>query len=170
MSAGAQFIVSVVAGPKFAGAASVLSIQSLAMVASFLVACWSFGLLALRLHRGILVSNASALIVSVVTTVILASNYGAHGSAIATICGEATLAVASLVALTLNRPRYRPRVVVVLKVIPVAACAALLSLVPSMPSIVRPIVALAVYGAGILATRALPKEFKQLLPQRSSGG
>lgn len=166
MSAGAQFIVSVVAGPKFAAAAPVLSIQAFAMAASFLVACWSFGLLALRLHRGILLSNASALVVSVVMTLILASTYGARGSAIATICGEATLAAASLLALAYKRPRYRPRVGVVFKVIPIAACAALLSLVPSMPSIVRPIVALGVYGLGVLATRALPREFKELLPSR----
>lgn len=169
ISAGAQFIVSVLGGPKFAAAAPVLSIQAFAMVPSFLVACWSFGLLALRLHRGILVSNACALGVSVVMTVLLASSHGARGSAIATICGEATLAIASLVALVWKRPRYRPRVAVIFKVVPVAACAALLSLGPNMPAIVRPVVAMAVYGAGILATRALPRELNELIPSRGIG-
>ncbi len=166
MSAGAQFIVSVVAGPKFAAASTVLSIQSFAMIASFLIACWSFGLLALRLHRSILAASALAFTVSAVMTVVLASAEGARGSAIATIVGESTLAAASLFVLVRRRPQLRPRAGIVVKLAPVAACAAVVSLVPSMPSIVRPIVASAIYAAGVLATGAARTALGQMLPWR----
>ena len=166
LSAGSGFIVSVVAGPKYAAAAAVLGIQAFALVGSFLAAGWSFGLLALRLHRGLLASNAAALVVSVALTLALASSDGARGAAIATICGEATLAATSLVALAWRRPRFRPQARVAIKVAAAAVLAALLSLEPTMPSIVRPIVAAVVYGAGILATRAAPGELRELIPSR----
>ena len=164
LSAGSQFVVSVIAGPKYTASVAVLRIQAFAMIASFLAAGWSFGLLSLRLHRGMLVCNAAALVVSVVLTPLLAIGDGARGAAIATICGEVTLALTALIALTRRRPSYRPQPRVLIKVVPVAVCASLLSLEPSMPSIVRPIVAAAVYTTGILATRAVPRELEQLVP------
>lgn len=166
MSAGSQFIVAVVAGPKFAASADVLMIQAFAMPASFLIAASSFGLLSVGNYRGLLLSNAAALLVSVVLTLVLARADGARGAAIATICGESTLAASSLLALTWNRPSYRPKILVALKVAVVAACAALLSLEPSLPPVVRPIVAIAVYSFGILVTRAMPSEFQHLIPSR----
>jgi O-antigen/teichoic acid export membrane protein len=166
ISAGSGFIVAVIAGPRYAGAAPVLAIQSFAMVASFVVAGWSFGLLSLHLHVGLLVSNFAALAVSVVLTVLLARGDGARGAAIATICGETTLAAMSLVALIWRRPAYRPDPGVVAKVGIAAAAAAAVSLVPSMPSIIRAVVALGVYTATILGTRAVPEELRELLPSR----
>jgi hypothetical protein len=47
-----------------------------------------------------------------------------------------------------------------------AAAAAAVSLVPSMPSIIRAVVALGVYTATILGTRAVPEELRELLPSR----
>jgi O-antigen/teichoic acid export membrane protein len=158
--------VSVIAGPKFAASASVLSIQACALVASSLVAGWSFALLALRLHRGLLASNAAALGVSVVLTLVLASSDGARGAAIATVCNETTLAVAALIALTWRRPLYRPKLGVALKVSIAAAAAVLAAVVPSMPSVVRALVAAVVYVGVVLVTRALPAELKELLPSR----
>ena len=166
LSAGSGFVVSVIAGPKFAASASVLSIQACALVASSLVAGWSFALLALRLHRGLLASNAAALCVSVVLTLILASADGAQGAAIATVCNETTLALAALIALTWRRPRYRPKLGVALKVSVAAGAAVLAAVVPSMPSIFRALVAAVVYLSVILVTRALPAELKELLPSR----
>jgi O-antigen/teichoic acid export membrane protein len=164
LSAGSGFVVSVIAGPAYASAAPVLAIQSFAMVGSFVVAGWSFGLLSMRLHRGLLVSNLAALIVSVVLTLLLSRYDGARGAAVATVCGEVTLAAGSLLALVWRRPRYRPQLTVVAKVGAAGAAAAALSLTPGMPSVVRPVVAFVVYGAVILGTRALPAELRELLP------
>jgi len=166
LSAGSQFVVSVIAGPRYDASAAVLRIQAFGLIASFLAAGWSFGLLSLRLHRGMLVANAAALLVSVALTPLLASAFGARGAAVATICGEVTLALTALVAITFRRPRFRPQPAVLLKVVVLALCASLVSLEPNMPSIARPIVAGAVYGIGIVATGAAPREFEQLLPWR----
>jgi O-antigen/teichoic acid export membrane protein len=168
ISAGSHFIVSVIAGPKYHAAAPVLEIQAFAMIASFLVAGWSFALLSLRLHRGLLACNAAALTVSVVLTLVLASSDGARGSAIATVGAEATLAAGALVALVWRRPRYRPRLGVVVKVLAAGLCAAAASFGPSMPSLLRALVAAVVYTAIVLATGALPAELRELIPRRGS--
>jgi O-antigen/teichoic acid export membrane protein len=166
VSAGSGFIVSVVAGPHYAGAATVLAIQAWAMVASFVVAGWSFGLLSLHEHRSLLITNLLSLVVSVVLTLVLAAGDGAQGAAIATIGCEATLAVSTLVALTRRRPAYRPQAVVVGKVIVAATLAAVAAFVPDLPSPVAALVAMAVYATAVLVLRALPGELRELLPAR----
>lgn len=168
ISAGSHFIISVIAGPKYHAAAPVLEIQAFAMIGSFLVAGWSFALLSLRLHRGLLACNAAALGVSVVLTLVLASSDGAQGAAIATIGAEATLAAGALLALVWRRPRYRPRLGVVIKVLAAGLGTAAASFGPSMPSLLRALVAAVVYTAVVLATGALPAELRELIPRRRS--
>jgi O-antigen/teichoic acid export membrane protein len=165
-SAGSRFIVSVIAGPKYAAAAPVLEIQAFAMIGSFVAAGWSFGLISLRLHRGLLACNALALLLSVVLTLVLAAGDGAQGAAIATVCAETTLAAGALIALVWGRPRYRPELGVAVKVVAAALCAGAVSLAPSMPSLVRAVVAAVVYAAIVLATRALPTELMELVRLR----
>ncbi len=70
--AGARFIIEVVGGPKYAAAAGALQIEGVALLASFVLAGWGFGLLSLHRHRAILVANLAALAVSAVLTLILA--------------------------------------------------------------------------------------------------
>jgi O-antigen/teichoic acid export membrane protein len=166
MSAASGFIVSVVAGPRYASAGSVLSLQVFAMVDSFVLAGWSFALLSLRLHRQLLLANGAALIVSTVGTLVLAANYGATGAAVATLCAETTLAVATLVALVWRRPRYRPRLAIVPRVILVGGFSAAVAMAPDMPSALRGLVAAVVYTLGIVAVRAAPPELWLLVPWR----
>ncbi len=71
-SRGARFIIAVVAGHKYAEAVGVLQIEGVALLASFVLAGWGFGLLALHRHRAMLLANLAALLMSVVLTVILA--------------------------------------------------------------------------------------------------
>ena len=166
MSAGSGFIVSVVGGRGYEASASVLAIQSLALIGSFLAAGWLFGLISLHLHRGLLLANFSALSVSIALTLILAHTDGARGAAIATVAGESTLAAGSVIALVRGRPEYRPHPRVIGKVLIAGGIAAAVAFVPAWPSLVSAIVVLAVYGAVILLTRALPEEFRALLPGR----
>lgn len=163
---GAQFIIAVIAGPKYAASAGVLQIQGIAMLASFVLAGWSFALLSLKRYRALLAVNLLALVVSFVLTLVLAGADGARGAAIATLCGESTLAVASLIVLVRGHPALRPRLTVAVKVLASAAPAAALALLPGVPSIVRALLALLVYGVLILATRAVPGEVLELLPLR----
>ncbi len=166
---GAQFIIEIVAGPKFAAADEVLQIQGLALIASFAVAGWSFALLSLKLYKGVLLTNLVAFIVSCGLTILLAGSDGAKGAAIATVCGESVLAVGSLVALVHGRAELRPKLGVALKVALAAAPAAVLALLPGVTSIVRALLALVVYTVLILAMRAVPNELLELLPVRMRG-
>jgi O-antigen/teichoic acid export membrane protein len=162
--AGAQVMIDVVAGPKFHGSIEVLQIQGLAIIASFVLAGWSFGLLSLEAYRGILVVNIAALVTSCTLTAVLAASSGAKGAAIATVCGETVLALGSLLVLVRGRPEFRPRLAVPLKVAIATAPALAIALIDSIPSLVRTVLALGVYGALILLTRAAPDEVRDLLP------
>ncbi len=163
---GARFIIAVVAGPKFAGAAAALRIEAIALLASFMLAGWGFGLLSLHRHREMLLANLGALVVSGVLTVILAQTNGAQGAALASVCGESTLAILYLAGLIRGNPDLRPELGVPVRVAAAAIPAAAVGLLPSLPAVLQPIVALAVFAALILLLRALPEEVYELLPAR----
>ncbi|HSZ70454.1 MAG TPA: polysaccharide biosynthesis C-terminal domain-containing protein [Solirubrobacteraceae bacterium] len=170
--AGAAFIVKVIAGPTFpqyAGAVPVLRIQGIAMIASFLIAVWGFGLLSLKRYTGLLIVNALALLVSCTLTLVLAATLGAKGAAIATLCGEATLGSGCLFVLVRWNPELRPRLAVLPKVILAAAPAVALVVVLDLPSLVVAVIALCVYGLLILLTRAVPSEIAELIPRPGRG-
>ena len=162
--AGARFIIEVVAGSEYAGAAGALRIEGVALLASFVLAGWGFGLLSLHRHRAILLANLAALAVSAVLTLILAQTHGARGAALASVCGETTLAVLYLVGLLRSHPEMRPRLNVAVKVALAAAPALVVALVPSLPAVLQPLAALAVFVVLIVALRAVPDELYELIP------
>ncbi len=164
ISAASGFIVSVIASPAYHASGPVLAIQAFGLIGSFLAAGWSFSLLSLRLHRQLLLTNLAALAVSIVVTLILAHAEGAHGAAIATVCGEATLALGAGIGLMWGRPRYRPHGGNLIKVCLAGTAAGVAALVPAMPSIIRAVVAALVYGALVVVLRAVPGELRELLP------
>jgi O-antigen/teichoic acid export membrane protein len=153
---GAQFVLAVIAGPKFAGATPVLHILGVAMIASFVLSGWSFALLSMRRYAGLLLVNAAAFLVSVSLTLALAAAHGAQGAAVAVLCGELTLAGGYLFVLVRGRPELRPRLAVLGKVAIAAAPAAAIALALGLPSLVRTLLAL---------SRALPRELTELLPR-----
>jgi O-antigen/teichoic acid export membrane protein len=167
--AGAQFVIKVVAGYKYAASAGVLQIQGIALMATFLVAGWSFALLSLKRYRGMLLANLAAFLVSCSLTIVLASAHGAKGAAVATLCGESVLALGSLLALVYGHPEFRPKAGVVLKVTAAATPAFAIGLLPAMPSLARALLALGLYGGLITITRAVPDEVLDLLPRRLRG-
>jgi O-antigen/teichoic acid export membrane protein len=164
--AGAQFIVGVVAGPKFAAAAPVLQIQGLALIATFVLGGWSLALISLERYAALVRANLAALLVSASLTVLLARSHGAQGAALATVCGESVLALATLSALVRAAPKLRPRLGVLAKVALASLPAAALALGPALPSLARMLLALGAYGLVILLTRAVPREVLELLPAR----
>jgi O-antigen/teichoic acid export membrane protein len=166
--AGAQFVISVVAGPSYAGAVDVLRIQGLALIGSFVVAGWSFGLISIERYRSLLVVNAASFIVSCALTLILATSRGATGAALATICGEFTLALGSLIALARGHPEFRPHLAIIVKVTFAAAPAVALALLSDLPSLVCALLTVLLYGVMIIVTRATPKEIVELIPRRAS--
>jgi O-antigen/teichoic acid export membrane protein len=163
---GAQFVIEVIAGPKYAASAGVLRIQGLALVATFVLAGWGYALLAMKRYKDVLAANIGAFAVSCVATVVLASSDGAMGGALATLCGESALALGSLLVLVRGHRELRPKVGIVLKVALAAAPAVALALLPGVPSLVRALLALVAYGLVIVLTRAVPEEAIELLPRR----
>jgi O-antigen/teichoic acid export membrane protein len=164
---GAQFVIHVIAGPKYAGADAALRIQGLALLASFLTAGWGFALISLKRYGSLIVANALAFLVSSALTIALAASHGARGAALATLCGEATLAAGSLIALVRGQPELRPKLAVLAKVTLAAIPAVVLELSLDLSSLVRALLALAVYGLLIALTRALPREIVELIPRRT---
>jgi O-antigen/teichoic acid export membrane protein len=164
--AGAQFMIGVIAGHEFADSAGVLQIQGVAMIASFLVAGWSFALLSLKRYNPLLLVNLAAFLVSCSLTIVLAGSHGATGAAVATVCGETTLALGSLAALLRGHREFRPKLGIVLKVLAAATPAAVLATVSSIPSLPRALLVTAVYALLIVLTRAVPDEVVELLPPR----
>ncbi len=161
---GASFIIRVVAGPGFAASGAVLQILGLAMLASFLTAGWGFGLISIKRYGGLLLANGGALVVSTILTLTLASSHGARGAAIATVCGEATLSLGSLIALIRTHPQYRPRLGIVPKVALAAAPGLAIVLFLSLNSFESMAIALVAYALVILLTRAVPDELIELIP------
>jgi O-antigen/teichoic acid export membrane protein len=167
---GAQLIIDVIGGSKYAGSVDVLRIEGFALLASFTLASWGYGLLALHRHRALLLSNLLALLVSATLTGLLAASHGARGAALASVCGESTLALLYLLALVRGHPEYRPQHGVALRVMLAAVPACVVALVPGLPAVVQPIAALAVFAALAVLLRAIPDELYELLPARLRRG
>jgi O-antigen/teichoic acid export membrane protein len=162
--AGAKFIIAVVAGPTFAASAPVLQILGVAMLASFLTAGWGFALISLKRYRGLLFANAAALVVSCVLTLTLASTHGARGTAVATLCGELTLAFGSLLVLLRGHPEYRPTLGVLAKVALAAVPGLAIVILLNLTSFESLVLALGLYGLLIVLTKAVPQEVLELVP------
>jgi O-antigen/teichoic acid export membrane protein len=161
---GASFIIAVVAGPKFGPSIIVLRIQGFALIATFAGAALGYGLLSLGRYRDMLLINLAVLALSGVLTGLLASAYGAVGAASATTAVE--LLYTAMLGLALVRGGTRPQVSV--GAMPKVALAALLGalslLPPDLPNVLRPVIALSVYGAGLFVLGAIPVELMQQIP------
>ncbi len=161
---GSHFIIQVVAGPKFAPAAIVLSIQGVALVATFVGAVFGYGLLSLERYREVLVINLGVLLLSGLLTGVFASRYGALGAAGATTFVE--LLYTGLLALALVRAGARPQTSLagMARFVFSALLGVPLLLVPGIPDVARPALAVAVYCAALLALGAVPREILVLIP------
>jgi O-antigen/teichoic acid export membrane protein len=165
---GAKPIISVVAGPHYAAAASVLRIDGAALVASFLLATFGLALISLHRHRALILANLLALSLTATLTIILASANGAKGGAVATVFGEWVLSLAYMFALSRGSDGLRPKLTIVVKVA-IAAIPAFSVMLLGLPDVAQLVAALALYAAGIVVLRAIPRELYALLPSRVSG-
>ncbi len=161
---GATFIISVVAGPKFAPAATVLRIQGVALIATFAGAVLGYALLSLGRYRELLLINLAVLLLSGVLTGVLASTYGAVGAASATSAIE--ILYTAMLALAVVRAGVRPQVSV--KGLSRAALSAVLgalALVPAnLPNVVRPVLGVSIYCVALLLLGAVPRELLEQIP------
>lgn len=163
---GAPAIIDVMAGGGFADAAPALRIQGIAVVASFALAPIGFALLSLHDHRGILVANAIALTVMLVSVGALGAAFGAEGAAIGTVLGEWSLASAYLIALRRTARPVAPTFGRAARGSIAAAPCFALALVPGPPAWVLACVALTAYALLLVVLRAVPEELLELTRRR----
>ncbi len=161
---GASFIIALIAGPSFAPAADVLRIQGVALIATFTGALFAYALLSLGQYRELLRINLAVLVASGVLTGVLASAYGAVGAASATTVVE--ILYTGMLATAVLRAGTRPQLSVA--GIPRATLAALLGALalvpPDLPSVARPVLALAIYCPCLLLFKAVPRELLEQMP------
>lgn len=162
---GATFVIGLVAGPKFAPAASVLRVQGVALIATFVGAVLGYALLSLERYREVLLINLAVLLLSGTLTGILASRYGALGAAVATTAVE--ILYTGILAVAVVRAGVRPQVSIT--GMPRAAIAALLGTLslapPNLPNVVRPMLAVSIYCAALLIMGAVPRELLDQIPR-----
>jgi O-antigen/teichoic acid export membrane protein len=166
LAIGAPFIMKLLGGQQFTGAADVLSIQAVGLGATFVGIVWANGMLSLALFRQILIVNLMALVGIVVLLAVLIPADGAHGAAIATACGEFFGAFACGFVIV----RRHRDLLGSLKTIPAVAVALAVSLsalaIPGIGALPRSLIAGAIYLLVLAPLRAYPRELDALLPAR----
>ena len=103
-------IIHVIGGEEFEDATGVLRVHGLALLLTFAVTTWGFGLLSLHRHRPMIVANLASFVVTAVLVLVLVGPYGAQGTVWGTVAGEAVLAVGYLSALVRAGIRVSVRV------------------------------------------------------------
>jgi O-antigen/teichoic acid export membrane protein len=165
---GAVPIIEVVGGHSFAGAVGPLRIEGVAVLGTCLTPVWSTGLLSLHRHSAQLICNVASLGVTAGLTLGLAPVLGARGSALATVAGEWTVALALLIALVHADRRLVPRAWRILPRVALAGGAAFAVMLLPISDVARLALAAAIYPTMIVVLRAMPRELLELLPARLS--
>jgi O-antigen/teichoic acid export membrane protein len=168
IAVGSRLVMDVIGGAAFHPAAPVLAFQGVALGALFVGMVWANALLSLGLYRQILLFTLGALAFHAAIVSVLVSADGARGAAIGTAITELLSATVGALILSHGRPQLRPS----LRTVPRVALATALGLVPlaltGLPVIVRLVISTVLFGATVVATRALPTEAKAVLPDAVS--
>jgi O-antigen/teichoic acid export membrane protein len=166
---GAPFAVDVVGGrDEFEPSIEVLSVLGAAMLGTFLIACWGYGLLTLRRHVELLAANLSAFVLGTGLAIVLISSHGALGAAIATTATELWLAAVYLLLLLRARPDLRPRFTLIPAVALAAGIAVAVPLLLGLPSVPATLLGTVLFFGVLAALRQIPPElFEALRLQRS---
>jgi O-antigen/teichoic acid export membrane protein len=156
-------IITLLAGDRSDPSVGLLRIQSLALVATFVIVASGYVLLSLHRHRTILLVNVVALATSLILSAILVPAYDATGAAVALLAAEVVLAATSLVAVVRLRPAVGRAVRRAPAVIAAGASAGLIGFVPGLPALVGAAVALLVYPLLLVVVRRFPPEVSDAL-------
>jgi len=171
LEVGAGFAIHVIAGAKGDPAISVLRIQGLALIASFVAVACGYPLLMLRRFRDVLLSNLIALVLSAVLTLSLAPGLGARGTAIAALVAEIGLAASQVIMLKRVAPGVRVPLASMVAVAFAGGAGALAGLALPIHPIFGALVACVVYVGALRLLGRLPAEVGELLgglPRRGS--
>lgn len=168
LTVGAAPIVDVLGGSAYADAASVLRIQSVAIAAAFVTQLGTFGLVAVREQRALVLVNVLALATVLVLGCTLIPLWEADGAALAASVGETLLALTAMAMLVRARPALRPDLRYVPKLLVAAALGGACVLLP-VPDAVAAVLAAGAYAVVAWLLRAVPVELLEALVRRRSG-
>jgi O-antigen/teichoic acid export membrane protein len=157
-------IILLLAGHKFTAAAGALRIQGVAMLLSFVLAPWGFALLAMHRHRAMVIANAAAFVLSAATVLALAPSHGAHGAAVGTLVGEATLVIGYVIALIGEHRALQPPTGIVVRLAIAVGVGMALGLVPGVPDAAAAVAGAVAYGVLVFALKLIPVEVADLVP------
>lgn len=153
---GAPVVVAVIGGAKYAAADDVLRWHALAIAGTFAAQPFGFALVAAGRTRAVLAMALAALVVCVAATIPLVQAYGAEGAAAAAAAAEWALAAAGFLLL-----RERVGLGGFARVAAASGVALLPMLVlPAVPAV---LVAGLIFGALVLALRAVPDELMEMI-------
>lgn len=157
-------IISVIGGAEFADSAAVLRVHSIALLLTFMVTTWGFGLLSLRRHRPMIVANALSFVVTSALVLALVGRYGAQGTVWGSVLGELVLAIGYLIALVRTDEGIRPSARVPLSAAAVALVIGGAVALASLPPLLSATVAVLGYGIVVVLLGLIPRELLVLLP------
>jgi O-antigen/teichoic acid export membrane protein len=164
IAVGASLFVRIIGGSEFEAAGPVLAVQGVALGIMFVSMVWASGLLSLGLFRQILLLNLAGLALNAALVALLIPIDGAQGAALGTAIAELVGALAQATVVVWGRPQLAPS----LRVLPLAALAAVLGLAPllieGVPVVVRLAISIVLFGTVVMVTRALPSELADVLP------
>lgn len=161
----APFVVEILTGSSAHPATDVLRIQSLALIASFVVSATGYPLLSLHRHRETLYANLGSLAVVLGLALALAPSLGAQGAAIAAVAADFVLAIAYTVMLVRGDGPALPFAAVAVAL----GCGGLAYLAGSAVGVhplVEGAVGMTAFLALLLALRRFPPEVIELLRSR----
>jgi O-antigen/teichoic acid export membrane protein len=154
---GAPFIIDVIAGSPGRGAVSVLRIQGLVLIPSFISSSCGLILIALRQYRRIVIVSCAALALNIVLALAIVPALGARGGALADVLAETVVAIALTIVLLRAVPHHQVGSSVALPVLLALALSATVLLLP-VGSVARVIVATIIYFGILMLTRMIPSE------------
>jgi O-antigen/teichoic acid export membrane protein len=160
----AKPVIDVLGGAAFAKSIPVLRIQGLALMATCVAVSAGYVLLAMHRHRAILIANASALLMSVVASIVLISLLDAQGGAIAVVLAEVALAATQVTMLVKARPRLRQAFLVrPLMIVAVGAASSAVALLPVLPALAKAALGAIVFAALLALSGSFPPEIGELI-------
>jgi O-antigen/teichoic acid export membrane protein len=165
-SVGSDVIMRLLGDREALPAAPTLSLLAVALTPVFLGLAFSHVLLALRLHRELLVANGIALTLIAVLAFTLVPPLEDTGGALAVVIAEWVLVALVAVGLVRAHPDLRPDLSVVPKVLAALAVALLPVLLLDLPDLVAVTIAGVLYLGVLVALRAIPVELTSALTER----
>lgn len=163
---GAELAVSVLAGPDFESATSVLQTLAPTLAAGYLVIASSLALISLHRARSVLAVNVVGLAVTLALALVLVPEHGASGGAIAVLAGQLLCVPGYAVVLRLNDLELVGSWLLLSAVLLAAAVATLAGMMVPVPTVIAVVIASGLYAGTLLLLRAVPREFLDMVTLR----